>query len=694
MRSLSLQWRVLLLAGAVVAGGSLLGLGIVMHERLQSGEREFRDSAHSLSLALLPMLRNTLVVGDLATAEQTFSPIVGLRSVRKIALLRTSDRQVMIEASDTAGEQPLDSPPDWFRRLSGARDYADEFPINVGGVNYGILRLEMSNEALLAEIWRASRDLLRAGAAFAAGIAGLLGFALRRGLSPLRRVADAARRLAGGRWNTRIEPIAVPEIAEVVRAFNAMGDEIESAIGKLRLSEARLNEAQRMAQVGDWELDLVGNTLTWSAEIYRIFEIDPAQFGASYEAFLDTIHPDDRELVNRAYTESVATRTPYDIVHRLLMKDGRVKFVNERCKTFYDGDRALRSVGTVHDVTERQRAEAAVRKLNQELEQRVADRTAELKQANQELESFSFSVSHDLRAPLRAIDGFARILLEDYYERLDADGRHYLNVLGDNAIRMRQLIDDILAFSRMSRQDLKAEPIDMAALVTEVFGELKAQAPERDIKLQLDQLPTALGDRALMRQVVQNLLANAVKFTATRPRAVIEVSGSAEAGEYLYGVRDNGVGFDMRFADKLFGVFQRLHSQEEFEGTGIGLAIVKRIVTRHGGRVWADAKLGEEGRCSTSPCRVRRRGSLKVAQGDRPRHSAIADRLPAPVDRDRAGDQSVRRRPGGLVPPAEPAAVRAAIGSHGGESFPGAAAAHRGHARKHGHRSLCHVGRV
>jgi PAS domain S-box-containing protein len=593
MKPLSLQWRVLLLAGVVVATVSLFGLGIAVRERQQSGEREFRDSARSLSLALLPVLRNTLVVGDMATAQQAFDPIVRVGAVRRIALLRPADRQVMIESANAVAMEKLASPPVWFRSLSGVHDHVEEFPVDVGGVGYGVLRLEMSDSAMMRELWESTLRFLWVGAASLAGIVALLGFMLRQGLGPLRRVAEGAHRLAAGEWSARLEPAALPEIAEVVRAFNALGEEIESAIGQLRQSEARLKEAQRMAQLGNWELDLVNNVLTWSDEIYRIFELDAANFGASYEAFLDAIHPDDRERVNRAYTDSVAKRTPYDIVHRLLMKDGRVKYVNERCETFYDDGRPLRSAGTVHDVTERHLAEDTVRSLNQELEQRVAERTVELQLANQELESFSYSVSHDLRAPLRAIDGFSRILLEDYYDRLDEDGRHYLNVVSDNARRMRQLIDDILAFSRMSRQDIQAEPMDLAALVSEVFGELKALVPERNIDLRLGRLPAMRGDRAMMRQVVLNLLVNAVKFTAPRSQAVIEVSGATQAAENVYCVKDNGVGFDIRFREKLFGVFQRLHSQEEFEGTGIGLAIVKGIIARHGGRVWAEGKPGE-----------------------------------------------------------------------------------------------------
>ncbi len=386
------------------------------------------------------------------------------------------------------------------------------------------------------------------------------------------------------------------EAGEVLGVFAAARDITERKLAeeKLRRSEHGLAEAQRIAHLGNWELDLVHNVLLWSDEIYRIFEIDPDKFGASYEAFLNGIHPDDRDMVNKAYTDSVSSRVPYNIVHRLKMPDGRIKYVNEMCETYYAEDgKPLRSVGTVHDITERKLAEEEIKALNRDLEQRVIERTAQLEAANKELEAFSYSVSHDLRTPLRAIDGFSHILLEDYNDKLDDEGKRLLNVVRDNTSKMGQLIDDILKFSRAGRLELIPVEIDMEKMAREVFEELQPVVDASKLQLEIGPLPHASGDRAMMRQVFVNLLSNAIKFSRQREPAVIKVGASIEGGEAVYFVKDNGAGFDMQFADKLFGVFQRLHGVTEFEGTGIGLAIVKRIVARHGGRVWAEGKVNE-----------------------------------------------------------------------------------------------------
>ena len=232
-----------------------------------------------------------------------------------------------------------------------------------------------------------------------------------------------------------------------------------------------------------------------------------------------------------------------------------------------------------------------------EVERAKAEQSRVLMEAvNRELEAFSYSVSHDLRAPLRAISGFAQAVVEDYAPRLDDEGKRYLGLIQDNAHRMGQLIDDLLTFSRLGRQQLTETQIDMEALVHAIFEEVAAQAPGRSIRFVVHSIPPAHGDKAMIRQVLTNLLSNAVKFTKHRDEAVIEFGYARESGRGAYYVKDNGVGFDMQYAGKLFGVFQRLHSVTEFEGTGVGLAIVYRIITRHGGRVWAR---GEENKGAT-----------------------------------------------------------------------------------------------
>jgi signal transduction histidine kinase len=257
---------------------------------------------------------------------------------------------------------------------------------------------------------------------------------------------------------------------------------------------------------------------------------------------------------------------------------------------------AQRTAQLRDEVVVRRQAEDEIRRLNTNLEQRVLDRTAQLAAANRELESFSYSVSHDLRVPLRAIHGLCRGLLEEHAGHLDPEGQRILNLVRDSAARMSQLIDDLLEFSRLGRVELTVSRFDFAALARQVSAELAALEPGRSLRIEVEDMPPAWGDPTLVRQVLVNLISNAIKFTRGRAPATIRITAAERDGDTVYSIRDNGVGFDMNYAHKLFHVFQRLHGSKAFEGTGVGLAIVQHIVLRHGGRVWAEGHV-DEGAC-------------------------------------------------------------------------------------------------
>jgi len=260
---------------------------------------------------------------------------------------------------------------------------------------------------------------------------------------------------------------------------------------------------------------------------------------------------------------------------------------------FQNDEKEKRAAELVIANRELRHAEDDIRKLNDELEQKVIERTAQLESANKELGSFSYSVSHDLRSPLRAINGYAKILEEDYGDKFDLDGTRALDSIMYNSKKMGQLIDDLLAFSKLGRKQVTVSEINMALLVSTVIDELLFDEDEKVPEFKINELFTAKGDQSLIKQVWINLFSNAIKYSKYKPKTHIQIGSYLEEHLVVYYLKDNGAGFDMEYYDKLFGVFQRLHSQEEFEGTGIGLAIVQKIVNRHNGTVWAESKLNE-----------------------------------------------------------------------------------------------------
>jgi PAS domain S-box-containing protein len=305
--------------------------------------------------------------------------------------------------------------------------------------------------------------------------------------------------------------------------------------------------------------------------------------------------PPDKEAEQKEFTRRlIAGETVRWFETQRMAKDGRILDIwLTVTKLIDEAGKPIGIASTERDITERKRLEKELKKHHEHLEELVKERTSQLEASNKDLEAFSYSVSHDLRAPLRAIDGFSRILLEDCSGTLDDKGRRWLDAIRRNTQKMGQLIDDLLMFSRMGRHEMISVRINMEELAREVCEEFKAYVPERTIRVKFDKLPPSRGDRSMLREVYANLLSNAIKFTQPREEAVIEIGGAPGENEHIYYVRDNGVGFDMRYVDKLFGMFQRLHSMEAFEGTGVGLAIVQRIIHRHGGRVWAEGAVGK-----------------------------------------------------------------------------------------------------
>ena len=297
------------------------------------------------------------------------------------------------------------------------------------------------------------------------------------------------------------------------------------------------------------------------------------------------------EALIRANTKRIAGGEAMNFESKHRTKRLELRDVLLRGRRFEMDGRGLVLV-IIMDITERKQVDRAIRQLNEELELRVNERTADLVATNKELEAFSYSVSHDLRSPLRAVDGFSQMVLANYASKLDDEGRRMLGVIRSESQRMGRLVDDLLAFFRLGRQPIESATVDMQAMARDVFDELAALEPGRQLRLDLHPLPPARGTVMMIRQVWVNLISNAIKFTNKREVAEIEIGvKDGENGERIYYVKDNGVGFDMRFVDKLFGVFQRLHGQDEFPGTGVGLALVQRIVQRHGGRVWAEAEI-------------------------------------------------------------------------------------------------------
>jgi PAS domain S-box-containing protein len=383
----------------------------------------------------------------------------------------------------------------------------------------------------------------------------------------------------------------------VIHSISVQRDitERKKAEEALKASEERFRRLAENARDAIYRMSLPDGIYEYmSPAASELSGYTPEEFYGSPQLICKIVHPDwygyFEEQWSRLLRGEMSPTYEYPIIH----KGGDIRWMNQRNILIRDeGGRIIAIEGIITDITERKRVEERIHKLNQELEQRVKDRTVQLQAANKELESFAYSVSHDLRAPLRHVDGFLELLQKRTATVLDEQSRHYMATISDSAKRMGVLIDDLLSFFRMGRQEMSRMQVDLGALVREVIREFEPETQGRDIHWRIADPPVVTGDRAMLRIVLVNLISNALKFTRLREQAEIEIDclPSRETETTVF-VGDNGVGFDMKYAGKLFGIFERLHSVDEFEGIGVGLANVRRIINRHGGKTWAEGEVG------------------------------------------------------------------------------------------------------
>lgn len=423
---------------------------------------------------------------------------------------------------------------------------------------------------------------------------------------PLNQLTAAATAISQGNYTSHapLEMNRNDELGKLAQAFNIMEqyvaqtyEELEAMVEertealseeiKLRkVSEEFLRESRQryyllIDEIKDYAivmLDTEGNVLVWNKGAERIKGYKEEEIlGKSFRLFYtddDIKDNKPQKLLNKATKEGRSEDEGWRI-----RQDGSKFWADVVLTSIYDGDKLVGFAKITRDITERKK-----------LQDEVALRTSQMEKANKELEAFSYSVSHDLRTPLRAVSGYSIMLKEDYDDKLDPEGRRIIGNIITNARMMGQLIDDLLAFSRLGKKELISSSIDMQSLATSVANELLQNENEKDYDIRISALPAAEGDRGMIKQALVNLVNNAIKYSSKKEHPVIEIGATEEEKRTIYYVKDNGVGFDMAYAGKLFGVFQRLHSQEEFEGTGVGLALVKRIIDKHKGEVWAEAE--------------------------------------------------------------------------------------------------------
>lgn len=596
------------------------------------------SAGKSAIFAVAPMFKAGKVIGtlalqiDLDKLTAVTSDTTGLGKTGETVLAQQAGNEVLFVGAmrhvpDAAFRYrvPLDNLDQPMRlALTGehgkgvSRDYAGVEIIGawryLPALRWGMV-VKMDTAEAFAPLYRLQKLSLVA-LVFLLLIASLVALLFGRVLvAPIRQLLIATERIAAGDLNRRAPVVGCDEFRQLAVSFNTMTEQLQfhyqdlerqvvQRTADIRLALAQLNDAQHIAQVGSWELDLSDGLLIWSDEIYHLFEIDKNQFGATYQAFLNAIHPEDRDAVNEAYSRSLQTREAYEITHRLLMPDGRIKYVTERCASHFDAEgKPVRSVGTVQDVTELKQADLALKRLNDELEQRVQQRTELLLQAKEEADrannaksEFLSRMSHELRTPMNAIMGFAQLLETDQETPLTLDQVDNVHEILHAGQHLLELINEVLDLARIEtgRIELSLEPVEVPSLLGECMALLQPLTAERQIgmDLDIDGISTVQADRLRLRQVLLNLLSNAVKYNREQGSIWITCRLVAESRVRI-AVRDSGRGIAADALPRLFKPFERIESAYDgIEGSGIGLALSKRLAEAMNGSIGAESAAG------------------------------------------------------------------------------------------------------
>lgn len=370
------------------------------------------------------------------------------------------------------------------------------------------------------------------------------------------------------------------ELDAIAVGLNTMSEELEFHLHQLKRSEEQLNDAQRLAKIGNWEWNIIDNTIEWSDELYRIFGMSRGDFEANYENYLKCIHPDDRENVNAIVQKSYQDYQPFDIFHRIISPNGGEYILHGRGEVFLnDEGKIIRMIGTAQDVTERKMAE---KKLNQY--------TIELERKNKEIEQFAYAASHDLQEPLRSISNFSKLLAKKLEQNPSQEINEYMSLISGGANRMSKLIFDLLEYSRIGK-DMAMRVTDCDKLVREILIDLTAIIKESGAEIHIEKLP--MINCYNLKSVFQNLIINAIKFKKAGIPPVITISASDTGKEFLFAIEDNGIGIEKEYYSRIFIIFQRLHTRFEYAGTGIGLSLCKKIIELHGGEIGVESEFGK-----------------------------------------------------------------------------------------------------